>query len=151
MPPDPSDTDILDWLERNLLHLSHNRASSSVDMGGINVRGQLHNEARARASAKPLVYSPELALEAEKHSKYQAKRGGECFHSKDILQGNLREKSENVFWGSNGKVWTQADAHESWWDSIGHRRNLLDSKWERVGFGMAVGRNGYYYTALFSR
>lgn len=42
----PSDTERLDWLERNLLHLSHNRATNSVDMGGIDVRGQLMNEAR---------------------------------------------------------------------------------------------------------
>lgn len=40
------DTQRLDWLERNLLTLSHNRASSSVDMGGINVHGRLVNEAR---------------------------------------------------------------------------------------------------------
>jgi len=36
----------LDWLERNLLHLSHNQLTCSVDMGGKNVKGQLVNEAR---------------------------------------------------------------------------------------------------------
>lgn len=41
-----TDTEILDWLERNLMSLSHNRATCSVDMGGINVHGQLVNEAR---------------------------------------------------------------------------------------------------------
>jgi len=41
-----TDTERMDWLERNLMSISHNRASCSVDMGGINVRGQLANEAR---------------------------------------------------------------------------------------------------------
>lgn len=43
---DITDTDRLDWLERNLRHLTHERATCSVDMGGVCVRGQLENEAR---------------------------------------------------------------------------------------------------------
>lgn len=42
----------MDWLERNLLNLYHGRQTNSVDMGGINVRGQLVNEARG-ADAGP--------------------------------------------------------------------------------------------------
>ena len=45
-----TDTERMDWLERNLMSISHNRASCSVDMGGINVRGQLVNEARGSGS-----------------------------------------------------------------------------------------------------
>jgi hypothetical protein len=41
-----TDTEILDWLERNLMAISHDRATCSVDMGGNAVRGQLVNEAR---------------------------------------------------------------------------------------------------------
>ena len=43
---EPTDTEILDWLERNLMHISHNRSTCSADMGGRNVIGQLVNEAR---------------------------------------------------------------------------------------------------------
>jgi hypothetical protein len=43
---EPTDSERLDWLERNLMHLSHDRATCSVDMSGICVRGQLVNEAR---------------------------------------------------------------------------------------------------------
>lgn len=39
----PTDTEILDWLERNLMHLS---IPSGVDMSGNRVVGQLRNEAR---------------------------------------------------------------------------------------------------------
>lgn len=38
----------LDWLEANLLHLSHERATNSLDMGGKCVRGQLLNAARGQ-------------------------------------------------------------------------------------------------------
>ncbi len=47
-----TDTQILDWLERNLLHVSHARMTNSVDMAGIHVHGQLVNEAR-KAGAGP--------------------------------------------------------------------------------------------------
>lgn len=36
----------MDWLERNLMHIGHDRATCSVDMAGRCVRGQLVNEAR---------------------------------------------------------------------------------------------------------
>ena len=45
-----ADTVRMDWLERNLMTLSHNRATSSVYMGGECVHGQLVNEARGRAA-----------------------------------------------------------------------------------------------------
>lgn len=41
-----TDSQRLDWLERNLLSISHDRATCSVDMSGRCVRGQLRNEAR---------------------------------------------------------------------------------------------------------
>lgn len=42
----PTDEQRMDWLERNLMHIAHERATCSVDMGGRCVRGQLLNEAR---------------------------------------------------------------------------------------------------------
>lgn len=42
----PTDSERLDWLERNLMHLSHDRTTCSVDMAGNQVRGQFVNEAR---------------------------------------------------------------------------------------------------------
>lgn len=41
-----TDTERMDWLERNLMRLTHDRATCNIDMSGIRVRGQLHNEAR---------------------------------------------------------------------------------------------------------
>lgn len=46
VPAPITDTDRLDWLERNLMHLSHARATSSVYMDGKSVSGQLVNGAR---------------------------------------------------------------------------------------------------------
>lgn len=40
------DAERMDWLERNLMHLTHDQATCSVDMAGIRVRGQMVNEAR---------------------------------------------------------------------------------------------------------
>jgi hypothetical protein len=49
------DSERLDWLERNLIHLTHDRATGSVDMSGRNVRGQLVNESRG-AGAGPSYF-----------------------------------------------------------------------------------------------
>ena len=46
VPAPITDTDRLDWLERNLMHLSHARATNSVYMDGKSVSGQLVNGAR---------------------------------------------------------------------------------------------------------
>lgn len=40
------DSKRLDWLDRNLLSISHHQMTHSVDMGGIRITGQLLNEAR---------------------------------------------------------------------------------------------------------
>ena len=55
----PTDTEILDWLERNLIHLS---VSSGVDMSGNRVAGQLHNEARGSGGGPGYVrvWSPDI-------------------------------------------------------------------------------------------
>lgn len=41
--PAPTDTEILDWLERNLISL---HACTTPCMSGARIGGQLHNEAR---------------------------------------------------------------------------------------------------------
>lgn len=41
-----SDTERMDWLERNLMHISHARMSHSILMDGLVVSGQLVNESR---------------------------------------------------------------------------------------------------------
>ena len=55
----PTDTEILDWLERNLIHLS---VPSGVDMSGNRVAGQLHNEARGSGGGPSYVrvWSPDI-------------------------------------------------------------------------------------------
>ena len=49
MSTEITDTQRLDWLERNLLHIQHNRATNTVRMNGLCVHGQLENEARGSA------------------------------------------------------------------------------------------------------
>ena len=50
-----TDSQRLDWLERNLMSISHARATCSVAMSGVRVRGQLYNEARG-ANAGPSYF-----------------------------------------------------------------------------------------------
>lgn len=50
-----SDTEILDFLERNLLSISSARATNSVYMDGTNFFGQLLNEARGSGGGPSYV------------------------------------------------------------------------------------------------
>lgn len=55
--------------------------------------------------------------------------------------------AENVFMASyeaDGK-----EAVEAWIDSPGHRKNLLNKSYKRVGLGMATGDRGTFYTQIF--
>lgn len=57
-----TDTERLDWLERNLLNLYHARQTNSVYMDGNMVFGSLNNEAKgSRAGPRQLrVKSPTI-------------------------------------------------------------------------------------------
>ncbi len=49
------DTNRLDWLERNLLHISSAKATNTAYMGGERIFGQLFNEARGSGAGPSLL------------------------------------------------------------------------------------------------
>lgn len=102
----------------------------------------LHNSARAAANAQPLVEDPELMAFALAHSQEQARSG-----SKGPFHSNGRY-GENVAWTS-WKGGSDDDAHRMWMNSPGHKANLLNKKYTKIGYASAIGKNGTYYTAVF--
>lgn len=67
----------------------------------------------------------------------------------------IREKSgsgwtgENVFYASYEA--DGADAVNSWINSEGHRRNMVNPEYDYIGLGMATGPMGTFYTQLFRK
>lgn len=102
-------------------HINESRQAQGVPQLG----GDLIIDYKAQAWAEHLAATGRLA-----HSTLSSGVGGMAWTA----------VAENVGRGSSiGSV------HEQFMRSSGHRRNILDRRWDRVGTGYAVGRDGYTY------
>ncbi|HCS20579.1 MAG TPA: CAP domain-containing protein [Bacteroidetes bacterium] len=112
------------------------------------------NTYRAKKNRDPLELDTFLCRLAREHSERMASgktRFGHDGFDKRVkkIEKNLGTGSvaENVFMASY-----EADGNEAveeWIDSPGHRKNLLNKSYKRVGLGMASGKNGTFYTQIF--
>lgn len=104
----------------------------------------LVNAERAKVGAPALVTTTELNTYASDWSKRQAE-AGKMSHSGMTFPGN--PVGENVAYGyRNAK-----DVMHGWMTSPGHKRNILDPKFTKMGVGVAKGANGrLYWTQEFA-
>lgn len=112
------------------------------------------NVYRAKKNRETLQLDTFLCRLAREHSENMAsgKAGfGHGGFEKRVkkVEKNLGTGSvaENVFMASY-----EADGNEAveeWIDSPGHRKNLLNKSYKRVGLGMASGDKGTFYTQIF--
>lgn len=109
---------------------------------------------RAKKNRDALELDTFLCMLAREHSERMASgktRFGHDGFDKRVkkVEKNLGTGSvaENVFMASYA-----ADGNEAvkeWIDSPGHRKNLLNKSYKRVGIGMASGDEGTFYTQIF--
>jgi uncharacterized protein YkwD len=108
---------------------------------------KLHNKARKEQRLQPLCVDPTLQKAARAHSADMIKKDYFGHNSRDgktsaeRLKGlgyNWRATGENIAWGS-GSYSEPKSRFEAWMKSEGHRRNILDRKYEEVGVGVAKG------------
>lgn len=96
------------------------------------------NAVRARYRLRPLAFDAELAAGSRDWSATQA-RFGDCFHGPGATAEICAAWQE-----------TPRFAVECWFDSGGHRAEMLNPRYSRVGAGVAVDRWGRrYWTARF--
>lgn len=116
----------------------------------------LSNAYRVKKHRDSLVLDSTLCAIALEHSQNMAKGKVRFGHGgfnkrleKAVGAGIASSLGENVFM-SSGEC-TPAEALEAWIDSKGHRENLQDKGWKKVGYGIAIAKDGRtYYTQLFS-
>ena len=82
---------------------------------------------------------------------YKAQRWAEHLASIGTLaHSKLSSGLDGLAWGAVaenvGRGSSIASVHESYMASPGHKANILDRRWDRVGTGHAVGRDGRTYT-----
>lgn len=119
----------------------------------------LTNQARTKAGLSPLKLSAELSSAAFKHAQDLAKHdivGHQGSNGSNIPQRIEREGyswsalGENIYW--QRPFDSEASAVQWWMNSEGHRRNILDPKFEEIGLGKAFNSKTqkYYYVQNFA-
>lgn len=97
------------------------------------------NEERMKRGLPPLKVAPNLLNLSRQKSANMAKSQNLSHSISPRPQGG-----ENI-------AWNQANAKEvvrTWMNSDGHRANILNRRWTRIGVGVARG-NGPYWTQMF--
>jgi uncharacterized protein YkwD/uncharacterized membrane protein required for colicin V production len=114
----------------------------------------LVNQARAKAGIGPLVADPELTAVARQHSADMFVRGYFSHATPDKLSPFDRMHNAGVGFQSAGENIALAPsltmAHTGLMNSPGHRANILQTRFHRVGIGiMDGGRHGIMVTQDF--
>lgn len=119
----------------------------------------LINAERRKNNLSPLALDPAMLFLAREHSEEMANSGvfshrsagGEMVDERARRAGirDWQGIGENIAANQNARD-AVAAAIECWFESEGHRRNILSPDWTRTGIGVAVSTNGkYYFTQVF--
>lgn len=95
------------------------------------------NKYRKSTGAQDLVPDKNLMVTARNHSRLMNK-------NKELKHGDGRKDgwvAENIASGQR----TVAEVVQSWYNSAGHRLNMLNKKYTKIG----VGKSGQYWTQQF--
>lgn len=124
---------------------------------------ELSNEARKQQGLAPLSPSVTLHSAATHHSEDMQKFKFFAHTNPQDPTNTLSRRlkvagstslasAENIFQCEGYKPEELAKmAVQSWLTSPGHRRNLLDPSYNRIGVGIVGGKDGYYFTQDFAQ
>jgi uncharacterized protein YkwD len=108
---------------------------------------ELHNQIRQSNGLRPLQIDPRLSSYAQDWAESMAAKNSMKHSHLAFLAGSgYQRAAENI------AAYQRTTTHvtESWLNSSGHRRNILDSRLRATGFGMARDAQGRpYWCAVF--
>jgi uncharacterized protein YkwD len=107
---------------------------------------ELTNRARAAVGARPLAVDARLTSTSRDWSCRMA-AAGTLRHDPNFAASGA--KGENVAWRSGAGADVGLQLHNQFMNSPGHRANLLNPRWTRLGIGYC-GANGHWVTERFS-
>ena len=116
---------------------------------------RLTNEARTSMGLRALVCDERLARAARGHSQDMCDQGyfdhtsadGRSFTDRIEAQGaTYSTAGENIAWGQT----TAAEVHDGWMHSPGHRANILNGDYGRIGIGYVSCGGRPYWTQDFT-
>lgn len=117
-------------------------AQAVSDEGGADRSLEYVNEQRARNGRGALAADADLDRAALDWAR-QLAESGELGHNprlREVVPGRYGWVGENV-----AMSWTDANIDQMWWDSEGHRNNILGENYTAVGIAFVVDSDGQYW------
>lgn len=116
---------------------------------------ELANQARASTGAGPLSCDPDMARTARLHSQDMCNQNYFSHTGRDGRSPFDRMRDEGVSYRTAGENIAQgqrdADAvHNAWMNSSGHRANILNGSYGRIGVGLEECGGRRYWTQVFA-
>ena len=102
---------------------------------------KLHNEQRELKGRSAFVLDPYLCQYAQKHAEWMAHHHNLQHSNVSVLIGKYSAAGENIAWNQP----TEKKVVEDWMKSSGHRANIMNRNFTKVGFGIARTSNGEPY------
>jgi len=90
------------------------------------------NAQRARHGLPPLKVDVRLVRSARRHTAWMTRNG---------LQHTTAAVAENIAWGQR----SSSEVIQSWMTSPGHRANILNGRYRRIGVAAYTARDGSIY------
>lgn len=113
---------------------------------------ELHNQERG---GNYLEMNDKLMVAAQKHAMWMAEKGrmshtgagGSSFWDRITAEGYRgMGGGENVAYGYS----SPESVMNGWMNSRGHRNNILNDRWEEVGYGVAYSGSNLYWCTVFA-
>jgi len=102
---------------------------------------KLHNEQRELKGRSGFELDNYLCQYAQNHADWMASHNNLKHSDINALMGKYSAAGENIAWNQR----TEKEVLESWMNSPGHRANILNRNFTKVGFGVAHNSNDEIY------
>jgi len=106
----------------------------------------LHNQQRELKGRTDLELDDYLVKYAQKHAEWMASKNNLKHSDISVLMGKYHTAGENIAWNQED----EKEVTNAWMNSSGHRANILNRSFTKVGFGKATAKDGsLYWCAVF--
>lgn len=108
----------------------------------------LHNKYRKTLGIEQVLYKDEyLTIYSQKHSHWMSDNN-KLIHSniKQILKIGYKQVAENIAYGQK----SEDQVFDKWVKSFGHRQNIINAKYNRIGCSFSEFNQKIYWITVFA-
>lgn len=101
----------------------------------------LHNKEREMKGRAGLAIDSYLVEYAQRYAEEMARKNRLVHSNISVLMDKYSTAGENIAWNQN----TEGEVVRDWMNSSGHRDNIMNRNFIKVGFGVAKAKDGSLY------